>query len=113
MAPKEEIIEYNQIETNPYYSDFEIIENNLNEETFKEISTDKDIQMTTETEINCLTTSRREQIIDSNPSATNTKIFLCYICNKEFKIHFHLKQHTRKAHEKKAEAAARNSLKRP
>ena len=45
--------------------------------------------------------SYKEQVFDSNPSETNTKIFLCNICHKDFKIHFHLKQHIRKAHENK------------
>ena len=66
---KEEIIEYNPIETNPPYSDFEMTEtdhledsqdsNILNEETFEvtttEISTNEDIQMPIVNKINNLT----------------------------------------------------------
>ena len=111
---KEEIIECS-IETNHQHSDSEMMENDhleesqdsdsLNDETFEETSeeksTNEDIQMPIVNEINSFTTSCKEEIIESNSSETNPKIFLCYICNKEYKIYFHLKQHIRNVHEKK------------
>ena len=60
--------------------DFEKVDQLLNEDTTKEILTDSEIQV---------------------PSETNAKIFHCYICSKEYKISFHLKQHIRNVHEEK------------
>ena len=47
------------------------------------------------------TSSCKEEILDHYPSAN---IFLCHICNKEYHIFFHLKQHIKKVHEKKNSA---------
>ena len=43
----------------------------------------------------------RKEIIECNTSENNVNIFLCHICNKEYNIFFHLKQHIRKVHEEK------------
>ena len=49
-----------------------------------------------------LAASCKEEIIESNAaSESNAKIFLCYICNKEYNMYFHLKQHIKNVHEKK------------
>ena len=42
-----------------------------------------------------------KEIFESNPSETYEKIFHCDICNKEYKMNFHLKQHIRNVHEGK------------
>ena len=71
------------------------------EETTEEILTDEDIQMPILNEIkDDLTSSCKEEIVECNPSETNPKIFLCYICNKEYHLYFHLKQHISNIHEK-------------
>ena len=71
------------------------------EETTEEILKDEDIQMPILNEIkDDLTSSCKEEIVECNPSETNPKIFLCYKCNKEYHLHFHLKQHIRNIHEK-------------
>ena len=43
----------------------------------------------------------KEEILECNPSETKINVFLCYICNKEYRIHFHLKQNIRKVHNEK------------
>ena len=68
----------------------------LNEETFEERS--KEISAN---EIGNDSISLKEETIECNPTETNPKIFVCYICNKEFNMNFHLKQHMRNIHEKK------------
>ena len=42
-----------------------------------------------------ITSLCKEEIIESN-----TNIFLCHICNKEYNINFHLNQHIKNVHEK-------------
>ena len=79
----------------------------LNAETFKattiEMLKNEDIQKTTMNEIRDeLITSCKEDEIECNPNdENNLKIFLCHICNKNYKINFHLKQHIKNVHEKK------------
>ena len=82
------------------------------EATGIEMSTDNEIQTSplkgiTENETQLLivneiedniTSSSKEETFDHNPS---TKIFICHICNKDYSIHFYLKQHLKKVHEKK------------
>ena len=106
----EEKTECNLVETNPQYADFEMKENDhfevsqvynvLNEETTSEISTNEVPQRSIANEHSNYISSYQEHIIESNTSETNPKIFLCKICNKEYKIYFHLKKHIQKAHEK-------------
>ena len=91
----------------------EIKENVLQDlQKSKEISTDNQVQrpvddqifhedtFANEIEIN-LKGSYKAEIIKGNSSETNSKIFLCNICNREFRIYFHLKQHIKKVHEVK------------
>ena len=91
----------------------EIKENVLQDlQKSKEISTDNQVQrpvddqifhedtFVNEIEIN-LNDSYKAEIIEGNSSETNSKIFLCKICNREFRIYFHLKQHIKKVHEAK------------
>ena len=40
------------------------------------------------------------EIIECNTIESETKVFLCKICNKGYKMYFHLKQHIRNIHEK-------------
>ena len=71
-----------------------------NEETAKELSNDNEIQIPTLYKIgDNLSSSYKEEMIECNPSETTRKTFLCYICNKEYNIYFHLKQHIRNVHE--------------
>ena len=42
-----------------------------------------------------------EEITEFHQKQMETKIFSCHICNKEYSINFHLKQHIRNFHEKK------------
>ena len=55
------------------------------------------LQIVNEIEDN-ITSSCKEETFDHNPS---TKIFICHICKKHYSIHFYLKQHLKKVHEKK------------
>ena len=48
-----------------------------------------------------LAVSCKDEIIERSKSYTNAKIFRCYICNKDYLMNFHLKQHIRNIHEKK------------
>ena len=43
----------------------------------------------------------KEKSIECNPREPNARKFLCHICNNEYYMYFHLKQHIRKVHEKK------------
>ena len=75
----------------------------LNEETTEEIPMDENIQMQIiVNEIkDDLMSPCKEEIIEFNTSKTNQKIFLCYICNKEYNLYFHLKQHLKNIRGKK------------
>ena len=72
----------------------------LNEETTQEISTISEVQAPIENDFeDNLDSLCKEEVIELNSSASDAKIFLCHICNKEYNIYFHLKQHIRKFHE--------------
>ena len=75
----------------------------LNDETEKEISTENEIPLSIMNEINYenFDFSCKEEKPEYNPSEENTKTFYCNICDKEFGLYFHLKQHIRNVHEKK------------
>ena len=53
-----------------------------------------------EMEDNSLNLPTKYDVIGTQSEA-NMKKFPCYLCNKEYSIHFHLKQHIRKIHEAK------------
>ena len=78
-----------------------VIESDYFEETTTEVLKNEDIQIPVINYIrDDLISSCKEEMIECNPSnENNQKIFLCYICNKEYKIYFHLKQHIKKVHE--------------
>lgn len=70
--------------------------NVLNEEKISTES-DSEIQIPIGNEIkDNLTLSSEEGTIECNPNENDSKVFLCYICKKEYTIHFHLKQHIKK-----------------
>ena len=47
-----------------------------------------------------LTLKHNEEIINCNLNETNTpKIFICSVCNQEYHMSFHLKQHVKNVHE--------------
>ena len=68
----------------------------LNKETTKQVAT---IQTPIEIDFKDNLVSCKEEMNEFNSSENNVKIFLCDICNKEYSIYFHLKQHIRKVHE--------------
>ena len=68
----------------------------LNKETTEQVST---IQTPIENDFKDNLVSCKEETNEFNSSENNVKIFLCDICNKEYSIYFHLKQHIRKVHE--------------
>ena len=68
----------------------------LNKETTKQVAT---IQTPIENDFKDDLVSCKEEMKELNSSENNVKIFLCDICNKEYSIYFHLKQHIRKVHE--------------
>ena len=72
----------------------------LNEETTKEMPTENEILIPILNQIGDHL-SYNADMNACNPSEKNTKTFLCYICNKEYNIYFHMKQHIRKVHEEK------------
>ena len=62
---------------------------NEEEVTSKEKSRDSDIHIPIKNKIeNNLVTSLKEEILECNSSETKINVFLCYICNKEYRIHF-------------------------
>ena len=72
------------------------------DETTLDISTYEGIQIPIVNEIQeDLISSCKQEIIECNPSTIDPKIFLCNICNKEYNMYFHLKQHIKKVHEQK------------
>ena len=90
----------------------EVIESNYFEETTPEVLTKEDIQILAVDEIRKdLISSCKEEIIECNSSnENNSKIFHCYICNKEYNLYFHLKQHIKKVHEKTRSHNVHHSL---
>ena len=56
-----------------------------------------------------LTSSCNEDITECNQNENNSKVFLCHICNKEYRIYFHLKQHIKKVHGEKKNYYFHNS----
>ena len=77
-----------------------------NEENFKEISeeilTNKDDQIPIGNEFDedLKYISCKEEIIECDPDTTSPKTFLSHICNNEYNMYFHLKQHIKNIHEK-------------
>ena len=71
------------------------------EERCKEMSANENIQIPIINEIGNDSISLKEETMECNPAEGSPKIFVCHICNKEFNMNFHLKQHMRKIHEKK------------
>ena len=81
-------------------------ENSFDVETFeemtKEISENEDVNnRPIENQIKeNLTLKHNEEIINCNLNETNTpKIFICSVCNQEYHMSFHLKQHVKNVHE--------------
>ena len=68
----------------------------LEKEITKQVAT---IQTPIENDFKDDLVSCKEEMKELNSSENNVKIFLCDICNKEYSIYFHLKQHIRKVHE--------------
>ena len=73
------------------------------EETMEEISTNEDIQMPIENELDeDISSFCKKEIIEFESNSietTHPKTFLCYICNKEYNMNFHLKRHIKNIHE--------------
>ena len=91
------------------------VDHALNAKTFVktslEISTNENIEMPIVNEIKeDLNSSFEEEIIECNPSENNQKIFLCDICNKEYKMYFYMKQHIKNVHEQKKSFKFQNNL---
>ena len=115
----EGLIECDQSETNAAIfkndihveDDFEMTENeqqleDSQESTFFNEKINQDLPATElESEIDEIqdnfTSSINEEIIEYDSNSANSKIFVCNICNIEYKISFHLKQHIRNFHEGK------------
>ena len=78
-------------------NDSSSIDHDLNDQTIKEeTSNDSEIDMSSLKE-NALASSNIDipNCIQGNP---NTKTFICFICDKDFPLAFHLKQHMKKVH---------------
>ena len=117
---KEEIIECTTNE-----NDFEMSENEMhenvqeieptvfNDEINNDLPTEREIQMPIINEIienKNLTSSLKKEIIECNTSEKESKIFICYICNKEYNMYFYLKQHIKEVHEKKKSCYTQQSI---
>ena len=74
----------------------------LDDETNSEISTENEIEMPIGNEIKANTdfmSSLKTELIECHTN--ESAIFRCNICNKEYNVHFYLKQHIKKVHEEK------------
>ena len=99
----ENSMDSNQIETqSDYYEESEksTIDYDTDEEVIKD-DTEKEVVdiMQIEMNENLDTVNQKNDVIISNQVEANAKRFLCHICNKEYSINFHLKQHIRRIHE--------------
>ena len=105
---KEEYVEMSEKEQLENLQDSTV----LNEETNKDISSEmelnSEVQMSENEQLEDsavlneeIVEENKEEKHESKLNETNAKVFLCYICNKEYKMYFHLKQHIRIIHEGK------------
>ena len=76
----------------------------FNDEIIHDLPTESEIQIPIMNEvidnIN-LTSSSKKELIECNATEKESKMFVCYICNKKYNMYFLLKQNIKKVHEKK------------